>query len=161
MYDEAIIENKLYELAFPDGMYQWVHTICYIHPIHIILGLYYEMYLCAFMGVALFCTSFNYWRKPMVPSIGRNLDMFTAFTTIAYHYYLSLYTTNKLLSTGIGTTGILLYPAGIYVKNKYNYIRVATICHCLLHICISISACFIYQNYYEQGLSLKWNLLSN
>jgi hypothetical protein len=146
------------ELAFPDGIYQWVHTICFLHPIHISVGIYYEMYLCSIMGFALFCSSFNYWRIPMVPSVERTIDMFFAFTIVPYHYYLSLYTSNKLLCTGIGTTGIILYPISIYIQHNYNYIKTAALFHCLLHMSISLSACFIYQDYYEQGISLKWHL---
>jgi hypothetical protein len=146
------------ELAFPDGIYQWVHTICYLHPIHISIGIYCEMYLCALMAIALFGTSFNYWRNPITPSLARNIDMFCAFTVVPYHYFLALYTTNKIICIGFGTTGILLYPLSIYIQQKHNYIRTAAICHCLLHICISLSASFIYQDYYAQGISLKWNL---
>jgi hypothetical protein len=156
MYDETIFGN---ELAFPSGIYQYVHTMCYIHPIHIILGFYYEMYLCGVMGFALFFTSFNYWRNPVIPSIRRNVDMFAAFTIVPYHYYLSLYTSNKLLCTGMGTTGIILYPVSLFLQHNYNYIKAAAFCHSLMHMCVSLSACFIYQDYYEQGLSLEWNIL--
>jgi hypothetical protein len=148
--------NTNNELAFPDGIYQWVYSICFIHPIHISLGIYYEMYLCALWGGFMFCTSINYWRKPMVPSLERTVDMVCAFTIIPYHYYLSLYTTNKLLCTGIGTSGILFYILSVYIQ--HNYIKTAALCHCLLHMCISLSASFIYQDYYEQGISLKWHL---
>ena len=149
------IEN---ELAFTDGIYQWVHTMCYIQLIHITVGFYYEMYLWAVMGIALFGTSFNYWSNPITPSFERNVDIICAFTVLPYNYYLSLYTTNKLLCIGLGTTGVMMYPISLYLQHKYNYIKAAAVCHCLLHMCISITACFIYQDYYEQGLSLKWNL---
>lgn len=161
MCDEPKNDIKKNELAFPDGIYQWVHSTCYIHPIHISLGLYYEMYLCAIMGFAVLCTSFNYWRNPIVPSVARNVDMGVVFTVIPYHYYLTLYTNNKLLTMAMSTTGILMYPFSIYIQHNYNYVNAAAFCHCLVHMCISLSACFIYQDYYEQGISLKWNLLPN
>ena len=157
MYNK--ISNTDIELAFPDGIYQWVNTICFIHPIHITMGIYYEMYMCALMGMALFGTSFNYWRYPVTPSFARNIDMICAFSTVLYHYYLSVYTTNKLVCIGIGTTGILMYPTSLYLQHKHNYIKTAAFFHCLLHMFISLSACFIYRDYYEQGVSLKWQLI--
>jgi len=157
MTDTIIIRpNK--QLAFPDGIYQWVQTICFVHPIHITFGFYYEMYLCAMMGIALFYTSFKYWQNPITPSFERNRDMICVFTIVPYHYYLSLYTTNNILCTSIGVTGILMYPLSLYLQHIHNYIKQAAICHCLLHVFVSVSASLIYQDYYEQGMSLKWNL---
>lgn len=147
------------ELAFPDGIYQLVHTTCYIQLIHITVGIYYEMYLCALMGLVLFGTSFNYWRNPIIPSFARNVDMVCVFTLLPYNSYLFLYTTNKLVCIGLSATGIILYPTSLYLQHKHNYIEAAAICHCLLHMFLSLSACFTYQDYYAQGLSLKWNLL--
>ncbi len=153
---EAIIIRPIHKLAFPDGIYQWVYTICFIHPIHITMGIYCEMYLCALMSLFLFGTSINYWRKPITPSFERTIDMVCVFTVIPYHFYLSLYATNKIVCIGFGTTGILLYPLSIYIQ-CFNYIRAAAFCHCLLHIFISLSASFIYRDYYEKGKSLQWS----
>lgn len=146
------------ELAFPDGIYQLVHTMCCLHPIHISLGIYYEMYLCAFMGMVLFGTSLNYWRNPVIPSFARNMDMICAFTIVFYYYYLSLYTTNKIVCIGFNTTGMIMYPISLHLQHNYKYIRSAALCHCLIHMCVGLSVCFTYRDYYEQGHSLKWNL---
>ena len=145
-------------LAFPDGIYQWIFKICFLHPIHIVLGFYYEMYLCGLMGIILFGSSLNYWKKPYVKSIARYFDMLCVFLIVPYHLYLSFYTDNKLLSTGFVITGILMYPLSLYFQFIHNYIKHAAICHMLLHLCISIGVCFIYRNYYEQNMSKKWTI---
>jgi hypothetical protein len=145
-------------LAFPDGIYQWVYYISFTQPLHITVGIYYEMYLCALFGVFLFLTSINYWKYPLINSNARKVDIFCAYNLVAYQYYLSLYTINNIVCISIMTTGLSMYPLSLCLQHKYNYISAAAICHCLIHMCLSLNACFIYQDFYEQGKSLKWHL---
>jgi hypothetical protein len=154
--ENTIINNLL--LAFPDGIYQWIFKICFLHPMHILLGFYYEMYLCGIMGIILFGSSLNYWKKPYVKSIARYFDMLCVFIIVPYHLYLSFYTDNKLLYTGLVITGIMMYPLSLYLQFICNYIKHAALCHILLHICVSIGVCFIYRDFYEQNMSKKWNI---
>ena len=135
------------ELAYPDGLYQYIYNMCFLHPINICAGFYYGNTIGAIMGLTLFGTSVNYWRYPVLTSYRRIIDMIVAFTCVSYHIYLSLFTHNKLLCAGTIIIGSMMYPLSLYfVKNNYN--NYGTLCHCLLHALVILGACFIYRDYY-------------
>jgi hypothetical protein len=138
------------ELGYPPGIYQSIfYTALFIHPSHIWAGFYYEMTSCALMGVALWATSLNYWRHPVIRSRRRTIDMIVAKSSIAYHLYLSLHTTNRVLTTLPILTGSGLYVASFYLYEK-KYVKSAAVCHCLLHALVSIGASMTYIDYHSQ-----------
>ena len=162
--EDAVMDNvssfplstslTLSELMYPDGIYQLIYSICFLHPLHIILAFYYEMYLSCWMGVTLFITSLNYWKKPIKNSLARTIDTICVHLIIPYQYYLSLFTTNKLLCTGLLTVGILMYPLSNYYY-KEN-MKLSALCHCGLHMFLSIGLCCMYNNYYEEQITSKF-----
>lgn len=137
------------ELTYPDGLYQYVYKVCFFHPVHIFAAFYYEMYFSGLLGILLFITSVNYWQKPYINSLARTLDVVCVHITIPHQYYLALYATNNRVCTGLVTAGILMYPLSNYLHHKNNYLSV--MCHCLLHLCISIGLCFMYKDYYDNN----------
>jgi hypothetical protein len=137
------------ELAYPPGIYQSIfYTALCLHPTHIYVGFACGMTSCALMGVALYATSLNYWRHPVMSSRRRTIDTVVAKTSIAYHIYLSVYTTNRSLTTLPLLTGSGLYVASFYLYQK-KYVKSAAVCHCLLHVLVSIGASMIYKDYYD------------
>jgi len=134
-------------LAYPEGIYNWIYNVCFVHIIYIVLAFYYELYLCGFIGIALFTTSLNYWKFPLINCERRNIDIVVAVVAISYHYYLSIIK-NNFSATLLMSIGLLMYPLNYYLCNN-NYIKESAICHCLLHIFNSLGACYIYINYYE------------
>jgi hypothetical protein len=138
------------ELGYPSGIYQSIfYTALFIHPIHIWVGFSCGMTSCALMGVALLATSLNYWRYPVICSRRRTIDMVVAKSSIAYHLYLSLYATNRVLTTLPILTGSGLYVASFYLYEK-KYVNSAAVCHCLLHALVSIGASMTYKDYYSR-----------
>jgi len=135
------------ELAYPDGIYQYILKMCCFHPINIFAGFYYGNPLGGTMGVLLLMTSVNYWRKPLMNSARRYIDMAVAFTTVPYHMYLSLFTTNKLLCAVPIVTGALSYPFSIWLQKK-NYIKTAAFFHCVLHGLTIAGVTLTYRDYY-------------
>jgi hypothetical protein len=104
------------ELAYPHGIYQSIfYTALFLHPTHIYVGFACGMTSCALMGVALYATSLNYWRHPVMSSRRRTIDTVVAKTSIAYHIYLSVYTTNRGVTTLPLLTGSGLYVASFYL----------------------------------------------
>jgi hypothetical protein len=115
------------ELAYPPGIYQSIfYTALFLHPTHIYVGFACGMTSCALMGVALYATSLNYWRHPVMSSR----------------------TTNRSLTTLPLLTGSGLYVASFYLYQK-KYVKSAAVCHCLLHVLVSIGASMIYKDYYD------------
>lgn len=133
------------ELGYPDGIYQYIFNICFLHPINICAGFYYANPIGGTMGLALFGTSLNYWRYPLITSYRRKMDMVVAFVSVSYHIYLSLLTKNKLLCTGPLLCGSIMYPLSIWLQ-KCNYVKHAAFCHCLLHISVIAGASFTYRD---------------
>jgi hypothetical protein len=129
-------------LSYPEGIYNWIFLVCFIHPIHILCALYYKFYLCCFIDILLFITSLNHWKYPLLNSTKRYVDIYTSIIAISYHYYLSIIN-YILISIILMSIGILLYPLNTYLYN-HNYVKFSAVCHCLLHIVISLGACFIY-----------------
>ena len=121
---------------------------------------HYEMYLCGFMGIILIGTSLNYWRNPLKNSIRRIIDIIWVCIVVPYHYYLS-FKLNVIVSCVFMTIGILMYPLSNYFLYKYNNYKSSTICHCLLHICISIGACLLYKHSYEEHINSDNSLEKN
>ena len=116
------------EFAYPSGIYQCIfYTALFLHPTHIYVGFSCGMTSCALMGVALLATSLNYWRYPVICSRRRTIDMVVAKSSIAYHLYLSLYTTNRVLTTLPILTGSGLYVASFYLYEK-KYVNMLGIC---------------------------------
>jgi len=137
-------------LGYPDGIYQYIfRTALFVQPTHIFTGFYYGMNHCGLMGIALYITSLNYWRYPLLNSYRRTVDMMVAKSSIAYHLYLSIYTSNKFITTLPICVGSGLYFVSLYLEKK-KYIKTAAMCHCLLHTLVSIGASFTYRD--------KWNL---
>ena len=144
------------ELGYPDGIYQYIfNTALFVHPTHIYTGFYYGMRSSGIMGIALYATSLNYWKYPLLNSYRRTIDMIVAKSTIAYHFYLSLYTTNKLFTTLPICVGSGLYFVSIYLEKK-KYTKIAAFCHCLLHTLVSIGASFTYRDYYWNRSLLEY-----
>jgi hypothetical protein len=135
------------ELGYPDGLYQYILNMCFFHPINIIAGFYYGNPVGGTMGIALFLSSVNYWKYPLIRSPRRYIDMAIAFIAVPYHIYLSLFTQNKLLCAGLTISGALMYPLSIWLTKK-NYIKPAAFCHCLLHGLVIGGATFTYRDYY-------------
>ena len=139
-------------LGYPDGIYQYIfNTAFFVHPTHIYTGFYYGMTKCGIMGLALYTTSLNYWKYPLIDSLWRKIDMVVAQSTIAYHFYLSLFTSNKLLTTMPISVGSGLYFVSLYLDKK-KYVKCAALCHALLHIFVSIGASLTYRDYYLQNI---------
>jgi len=133
-------------LGYPDGLYQYIFYTSFFQLSHIYTGLKYKKYHCALMGVTLLGTSLNYWRHPLVNSWRRTIDMWVAHSTIAYHAYLGAFcVTNPLLCSSFIGTGSLMYPLSLIASAK-GYNKLATTCHCLLHVLVSIGASTIYPN---------------
>ena len=138
------------ELGYPSGIYQSIfYTALFIHPTHIWVGFSCGMTSCALMGVALLATSLNYWRYPVICSRRRTIDMVVAKSSIAYHIYLSLYTTNRMHTTLPFLTGSGLYFASFHLYEK-KYVKSAAVCHCLLHALVSLGASMTYKDYYSR-----------
>jgi len=133
------------ELGYPDGLYQYIYKMCFLHPINICAGFYYGNPIGGAMGLALFGTSLNYWRYPLVKSYRRTIDMVVAFISVPYHIYLSSKTTNKLLCMGPLIFGSAMYPVSILLT-KYNYTGTGALCHCLLHLSVIAGVSFTYRD---------------
>ena len=142
------MKNQLVGLGYPEGVYQVIfYTALFLHPTHIYVGFSCGMTLCALMGVALYATSLNYWRYPLICSHRRTIDTLVAKSSILYHIYLSFYTTNLLFTTLPLLTGSSLYFASFYLYEK-KFIKSAAFCHCLLHGLVSIGASATYRDFY-------------
>lgn len=149
------------QLTYPEGVYNWIFIVCFLHPIHIGLAFRYNMYLCGTMGIILFGTSLNYWRKPYKNSFARYFDMMCVFVIVPYHYYLALFSTNKSITITLMTIGIVCYPISIIINHdltRYNYVKCSALLHCFIHILVSIGCCFIYYNYYRETNGCEWNI---
>lgn len=106
------------------------------------------MNACALMGVALFATSLNYWRHPLMRSRRRTIDTVVAKSSIAYRIYLSFYTTNRMLIALPMVTGTGLYFASLFLYQN-AYVKSAAFCHCLLHALVGMGASLMYKDYYD------------
>lgn len=121
------------ELGYPSGIHEYIfYTALFLHPTHIYCGFSLGMNLCAIMGLTLYATSLNYWRNPVMSSYRRTVDTIVAKTSIAYHIYLSFYTTNRFLTTLPLTTG-----SGLYLVSFYLYKKMLKVQHfataCFMH----------------------------
>jgi len=132
-------------LGYPDGIYQYIFKMCFLHPINISAGFYYGNPIGGAMGLALFGTSLNYWRYPVLKSYRRIMDMVVAFVAVPYHIYLSTKTTNKLLCMGPLVFGSAMYPVSLGF-NHYKYFGTGAFCHCLLHLSVIAGATLTYRD---------------
>ena len=138
-------------LSMPEGIYQYIFTTALLlHPTHIYAGFYYGMKRCGIMGLALYATSLNYWRYPLIKSMRRKVDMIVAHSTIAYHLYLSLYATNKLQTMVPLFVGSSMYGCSLFFSKKMWH-KTSAFCHWLLHVLVSVGATLTYRDYYLHG----------
>jgi hypothetical protein len=134
------------KLSYPDGIYQYIfRTALFVGPTHILTGLYYGMNHCSLIGMALYATSLNYWKYPLMDSYARKIDMVVAKCSVAYHLYLSFFTSNMLITTLPICIGSGLYFLSLYLEKK-NWTKTAALCHCGLHVLVSIGASCIYRD---------------
>ena len=139
------------ELGYPDGLYQYIYKMCFLHSINISAGLYYNHKVGTTMSIMLCFTSFNYWRYPLIKSKRRTFDMVVANICVPYHIYISFFTKNKLLCSGLLITGGIMYPISFVFYNKKKP-KIGAICHCLLHLFVILGASFTYRDYYLQNI---------
>ena len=95
-------------------------------------GLYYQVYDSSLITGITFCTSINYWRKPIKNSIWRYIDISWVLFGMYYHLYLIYYHSLSMKYYYMIGTGSLLYPIE-YKIPKNNYYCIA-ICHSLLQL---------------------------
>jgi len=145
------------ELTYPDGIYQNIFNVCFLHYINIFAGFYYENPIGGILGIMLFSSSVNYWRYPMINSSRRYIDIIIACIAVSYHIYLSFFTQNRLLCTGLLLLGISMYPFNIWLYNQ-QYITYSAICHCLVHIFIIMGATLTYRDYYFTAICASNNV---
>ncbi len=137
-------------LGYPNGIYQYIYNIALVlHPFHIYYAFHYKMPECGIFGLILYGTSLNYWRYPRIGSWRRSLDMVVAKSAIAYHLYLSLFTSNKLITTLPIEIGSSLYFISYHLHKKH-YHKIAAGMHCILHALVSFGAIFTYSDLYNQ-----------
>ena len=136
------------DLGYPNGIYQYIHKMCFLHSINISAGLYYNHKVGATMSIMICFTSFNYWRYPLIKSKRRTFDICVANICVPYHIYISLFTKNKLLCSGLLLLGATMYPISIFINTKYKKPKIGAICHCLLHLFVILGASFTYRDYY-------------
>lgn len=140
-------------LCYPDGIYQWIlKTTFIVHPTNIFTGFYYGMNTCGMLGLALFTTSVNYWRRPRLNSIERTIDMTVAKIAVSYHLYISWYTTNRYLTFLPISLGTSLYFVSFFLEKK-KYIKTAALIHCFFHFLVSVGASLTYRDYFLQNAS--------
>jgi len=151
------LKEKDDELGYPDGIYQKVLKICFIHPFCILAGLYFQSSpIATILATMLSLTSINYWRYPLITSIRRTIDMVVAFIAVSYHIYLSLSTKNKLLCISLLLLGSIMYPISLVI-NTYGYHQIGYIFHCLIHVFVSMGAIFTYRDYYIRKKNAEQN----
>ena len=146
----STINNK-YDLAYPDGVYQYIFYTCFLHPIGISAAFYYGNTTAGILSIILSSTSFMYWYKPLMNSYRRYIDITAACFVVLYHLYISLYTKNKIICAGLILFGMSMYPFSIYLT-KLNKIKSAAICHCLIHVFCVCGAISTYYDYNSQLL---------
>jgi len=139
------------ELGYPDGVYQYIHKMYFLHSLNIYAAMHYGHKKSALFATLLTLSSFNYWRYPLLKSTRRKIDLLVSRFVVPYHVYLSFFTTNKLICSGPLLFGCMMYPVSIVFYNKQKY-KMGAFCHCLLHICSMIGACFTYRDYYFQNM---------
>jgi hypothetical protein len=139
------------ELGYPDGIYQYIHKMYFLHSLNVSTALYYGHKKGAFFAFLLSLSSYNYWRYPLLNSTRRKIDLVVSRFVVPYHIYLSFFTTNTLICSGPLIFGSIMYPVSIVFYNKQKY-KMGAFCHCLLHICSMIGACFTYRDYYLQNI---------
>lgn len=139
------------ELGYPDGIYQYVHKMYLLHSVNISTAMYYGHRKGTIFSILLALSSFNYWRYPLLKSTRRKIDILVSRIVVPYHIYLSFFTKNKLLCSGPLLFGSMMYPVSIVLYNRKKY-KMGAFCHCLLHICSMIGACFTYRDYYLQNI---------
>ncbi len=146
-------QNMSDNLCYPDGVYQWIfRTTIVLHPTNIFTAFYYRMNICGIMGVALYMTSLNYWRYPLLNSIRRKIDMTVAKISVGYHLYVSWYTTNRYLTFLPISLGTSLYFVSFFLEKK-KYIKTAALIHCFFHFLVSVGASLTYRDYFLQNAS--------
>jgi hypothetical protein len=144
--------NNENDLAYPDGVYQYIFYTCFLHPVSISAAFYYGNITAGILSIILSSTSFMYWYKPLMNSYRRYIDITSACFVVLYHLYISLYTKKKIICAGLILFGISMYPFSIYLF-KLNKIKSAAICHCLIHILCSLGALLTYYDYNSQSNS--------
>ena len=75
--------------------------------------------------------------------------MLVAFSVVSYHFYLSLYTIKRIICSGLFLIGISMYPLSIYLSTLQK-IKLAAICHCLIHVFCVCGAISTYYDYNSQ-----------
>jgi hypothetical protein len=139
-------EKAPVQLGYPHGIYQYIYNLALVlHPSHIFSAFHYGRPECGLMGLALYATSLNYWRYPRIGSWRRVVDMAVAKSTIAYHLYLSLSTSNRWLTTMPISFGSSLYFVSLFLHGR-GHNELAAGCHCLLHLLVSFGATMTYRD---------------
>ena len=110
---------------------------------HSIYNMHYDLSL---IGVGLFITSINYWRKPLYKSWRKDLDVNYVRFALLYYFYKSYHSDYFITYNTIMTISILFYPFSIYLYNKKLY-WYSVYAHSTLHLGATCASIILQSGY--------------
>lgn len=129
-------------LILPPEFSQRIVFISYLMLVSMSVAFLYELYSCCCCAFSVFLSSQMYWRHP-VKGLRRNLDIFISISSLAYHVFLSFWSSAQGLYLLCVFMGVGCYLSARQTKSKDT----SSLLHCLLHFFGNVSNVVLYTTY--------------
>ena len=128
-------------LTIPRKSANIIWKCSFLQLIPIISSLVCKQYGCTILNTAIFCTSLNYWRKPVL-GLRRNIDICVVLSSAAFHIYKIR--DNKDFKYIMTVTGLIftLYPLSSLFQNIH--LETSVLCHCCLQVILGLHTSYVY-----------------
>lgn len=126
--------------------YKHIYRTSHLFLLTCLYGIFRGHYHTAIGPGAIFLTSLNHWRRPILCSYRRYLDITVVRIGTAYHNYLVYNAQYAIIYYIIVSIGILSYIISCHFYDKKDYWK-CTYFHIILHLMANLGTIVVYSGY--------------
>ena len=123
--------------------YTYLYYSSYLSLISTIYSIYRNYYFLTPVSLLVFLSSINFWRKPVITSWRRYIDIVTVFSTLCYQLYHVHNAQYVILYYIFTSIAILAYLIGVYYY-RIGKIWYSVYSHMSLHLIANIANIIVY-----------------
>ena len=123
--------------------YKHIYRTSHLFILTCLYGIFRGHYHAAIGPAAIFLTSLNHWRRPILCSYRRYLDIIVVRIGAAYHCYIAYNAQYAIIYYIIFSIGILSYIISCHFYDKKDYWK-CTCFHIILHLMANLGTIVVY-----------------
>ena len=121
-------------------------SLAWIGLISGIYALFVGYYDLSLVPLGIWLTSINYWRRPVLTSWRRYIDIGYVNIALFYQLFRARFAEHAIIYYSVTVVTLLFFPLSWYLHNR-KLIVIATLCHGMVHILGNVGNFILYSGY--------------